>query len=111
MPTYEYRCEKCGHEMEAFQSITASPLRKCPNCGKAALNRLISTGAGVIFKGGGFYQTDYRSEGYKKAAEAETKSAEPAKTDCGKAACACKAAAETKTEKPKKPKTEKKNAA
>ena len=80
MPTYDYRCENCGHEFETFQSISASPMRKCPECGKLKLKRLIGTGAGVIFKGSGFYETDYRSEGYRKAAEAEKKSAEP-KTD------------------------------
>lgn len=75
MPTYDYRCSGCGHEFEEFQSITAAPLKKCPRCGKAKLVRLIGTGAGVIFKGSGFYETDYRSEGYKKAAkEAEGKS-------------------------------------
>jgi putative FmdB family regulatory protein len=71
MPTYAYACERCGHEFEAFQSITARSLRKCPECGQAALKRLIGTGAGIIFKGSGFYETDYRSEGYKKAAEKE----------------------------------------
>ena len=71
MPTYEYACESCGHEFEEFQSITAKPLKKCPQCGKPKLRRLIGTGGGVIFKGSGFYQTDYRSESYKKAAEAE----------------------------------------
>jgi len=80
MPTYEYVCESCGHELERFQSITARPLRKCPKCGKNKLQRLIGTGAGIIFKGSGFYQTDYRSESYKKAAESEKKSAEK-KTD------------------------------
>lgn len=75
MPTYEYACDACAHEFEAFQSITAAPLRRCPTCGKAKLRRLISAGGGVIFKGSGFYQTDYRSESYKKAAEAETKAA------------------------------------
>jgi putative FmdB family regulatory protein len=75
MPTYEYRCDACGHEMEAFQSITANPLRKCPECGKLKLKRLIGIGAGVIFKGSGFYETDYRSDSYRKAAEAEKKSA------------------------------------
>ncbi len=74
MPTYEYQCSNCGHEFEEFQSITASPLRKCPECGKLRLKRLIGTGAGVIFKGSGFYETDYRSESYKKAAQAESKS-------------------------------------
>lgn len=71
MPTYDYLCEACGHTFEEFQSITAKPLRKCPVCGKPKLKRLIGTGAGVIFKGSGFYETDYRSESYKKAAKAE----------------------------------------
>jgi putative FmdB family regulatory protein len=74
MPTYEYQCSDCGHQFEEFQSITASPLRKCPECGKLRLKRLIGIGAGVIFKGSGFYETDYRSDSYKKAAEAESKS-------------------------------------
>ena len=71
MPTYDYKCEKCGYEFEQFQSITAKPLRKCPECGKTALNRLIGTGAGIIFKGSGFYETDYRSDSYNKAAKKE----------------------------------------
>lgn len=71
MPTYEYICEACGCELERFQTITAKPLRTCPKCGKKKLKRLIGTGAGIIFKGSGFYQTDYRSENYKKAAESE----------------------------------------
>jgi putative FmdB family regulatory protein len=71
MPTYEYECESCGHHFEAFQRITARPLKKCPRCAKLRLHRLIGAGAGVIFKGSGFYQTDYRSESYKKAAEAD----------------------------------------
>jgi len=74
MPTYDYMCENCGHEFEQFQMITAGPLRKCPNCGKAALKRLIGVGAGIIFRGSGFYETDYRSESYKKGAESEKKS-------------------------------------
>jgi len=73
MPTYDYRCTSCEHEFEAFQSMTAKPLKKCPECEKNALERLIGTGAGLIFKGSGFYETDYRSESYKKAQEAETK--------------------------------------
>jgi putative FmdB family regulatory protein len=81
MPTYEYACESCGHEFEEFQSITARPLKKCPRCRKPKLRRLIGTGAGVIFKGSGFYQTDYRSESYKKAAEAEKSAGSSSKTD------------------------------
>ena len=71
MPTYEYMCDTCGYEFEQFQSITARPLRKCPRCGKVRLKRLIGVGSGVIFKGSGFYETDYRSESYKKAEKKE----------------------------------------
>jgi putative FmdB family regulatory protein len=71
MPTYEYRCNACKHEFEEFQSITAPVLKKCPACGKLKLERLIGTGSAVMFKGGGFYETDYRSESYKKAAKAD----------------------------------------
>ena len=81
MPTYEYICENCGSEFEKFQTITAKALRSCPKCGKNKLKRLIGTGAGIIFKGSGFYQTDYRSEGYKKAAESERKSSEGKKEE------------------------------
>lgn len=98
MPTYDYICENCGHEFEQFQSITARPLRKCPNCKKNSLNRLIGTGAAVIFKGNGFYETDYRSESYKNAEKKEKEAAEP-KSD--------KKDSKTK-EKPKESKTDKK---
>ena len=72
MPTYEYECENCKHRFEKLQGITAKALRKCPKCGKSALKRLIGTGAGVIFKGSGFYATDYRSENYKESVKKET---------------------------------------
>ncbi len=71
MPTYDYRCNACGHEFELFQSMSDSVKKKCPECSKLALERLIGTGAAVLFKGGGFYETDYRSDSYKKAAEAD----------------------------------------
>ncbi|MHC5002699.1 MAG: FmdB family zinc ribbon protein [Planctomycetota bacterium] len=71
MPTYEYVCRGCSHEFELFQQISAPVKKKCPECGAMKLERLIGPGAGVIFKGSGFYQTDYRSESYKKAAAAE----------------------------------------
>ncbi len=83
MPTYDYKCDTCGHEMEEFQSMSAKPLRKCPGCGKLKLKRLIGTGAGIIFKGSGFYETDYRSDGYKKDAKAETDAAKPKKESKG----------------------------
>ena len=70
MPTYEYECRKCGHTFEKFQSITADPVKTCPKC-KGKVQRRIGAGAGIIFKGAGFYATDYRSDGYKKAAKAE----------------------------------------
>jgi putative FmdB family regulatory protein len=75
MPTYEYKCEACGHGFERFQPITAAPIKKCPECGKNKVRRLIGTGAGLIFKGSGFYITDYRSEGYKDAAKSDSSSA------------------------------------
>ena len=71
MPTYDYLCKNCGHKFENFQPITARPLRKCPACSKMQLQRLIGSGAGIIFKGNGFYQTDYRSESYKQGQQAE----------------------------------------
>jgi len=96
MPTYDYVCRGCGHEFELFQSMSEPVKRKCPRCGENRLERLFGTGAGIIFKGSGFYETDYRSDSYKKAAESDSKasssetasngkssgeSAKPAKTD------------------------------
>jgi putative FmdB family regulatory protein len=75
MPTYEYKCDACGHQFERFQSITAAPIKRCPQCGKAKVRRLISTGAGLIFKGSGFYITDYRDKSYTDKAKAESGSA------------------------------------
>jgi putative FmdB family regulatory protein len=72
MPTYEYRCRSCGEEFEKFQRMSDEPVAECPACGTAAERRL-SGGAGLIFKGSGFYITDYRGDGYKKAADAESK--------------------------------------
>jgi len=80
MPTYDYRCDACGHKFEEFQSFSEEPLKKCPACGKKKLVRLFGTGAGVIFKGSGFYETDYRSESYKAAAKADQEAAKPAAT-------------------------------
>ncbi len=98
MPTYEYRCNECRHGFEVFQSMRDAPKRTCPKCGKRALERVIGAGAAVLFKGSGFYQTDYRSESYRKAAKAEKPSdasdakAPPSKGagktgGCGSGAC------------------------
>jgi putative FmdB family regulatory protein len=87
MPTYEYVCTKCGHEFEQFQSITAQPLATCPETacarkkwGRGKVQRKLSAGAGLIFKGSGFYITDYRSEGYKQAAKKDSEAHKPAST-------------------------------
>lgn len=115
MPTYDYKCTACKHLFEQFQSMKDKPLKKCPKCGKNALERLIGTGAAVIFKGSGFYQTDYRSEAYKKAEKAEsgdtktateTKAADakPADTTPAKTETTPAPAAPAKAEKSKDPK-------
>jgi putative FmdB family regulatory protein len=81
MPTYDYQCAACDHQFEVFQPISAPVKRKCPECGELKLKRLIGAGAAVVFKGSGFYQTDYRSESYKKRAAAETPTPSGTKTD------------------------------
>ena len=84
MPTYDYQCDACDHELEIFQSISESLKRKCPACGKLKLRRLFGTGAAVVFKGSGFYQTDYRSESYKKGAEKDNSSKKTSDKDKSK---------------------------
>ena len=79
MPTYDYICDSCGHEFEAYERITAEPQTECTECKLPKLRRKIGPGAAILFKGSGFYQTDYRSDSYKKAAEADKTSSEPAK--------------------------------
>jgi putative FmdB family regulatory protein len=83
MPTYDYSCDGCQHEFEVFEPITAQPQKKCPKCKKNKLRRLFGAGAGLVFKGSGFYQTDYRSEGYKKAAAADKPADSAAPSDSG----------------------------
>lgn len=75
MPTYEYECQACGHTFEEFQSISAKPLRTCPQCRRRRLRRLIGTGAALLFRGSGFYATDYRSKDYREKAKSESSSA------------------------------------
>ena len=75
MPTYDYECDACEDTFELFQSISEPLKKKCPECGKMKLRRLFGTGAALLFKGSGFYQTDYRSDSYKKGAKADKKAA------------------------------------
>lgn len=82
MPTYEYECLRCGHDFERFQKITDAPVKTCPKC-RGKVRRRIGTGAGIIFKGSGFYATDYRSDSYHKAAKADSSAAAPAKAEKG----------------------------
>jgi putative FmdB family regulatory protein len=101
MPNYDYQCDKCGKTFEVFQSMTAKRLTKCPDkkCG-GKVKRLLGTGAGLIFKGSGFYITDYRSESYKQGASSETKAASAA-TDSGSSSGGdTKAATPAKESKP-----------
>jgi len=81
MPTYDYECDACSHTLEVFQGINDPVMKKCPACGKNKLRRLFGTGAAIVFKGSGFYQTDYRSEGYKKAAKADKPAGESGSSD------------------------------
>jgi putative FmdB family regulatory protein len=80
MPTYDYVCKSCDHQWEVFHSMKQKPIRKCPECGKLKAERMIGSGGGIIFRGSGFYETDYRSESYKKAASAD-KTAAAKKTE------------------------------
>jgi putative FmdB family regulatory protein len=116
MPTYDYICDACGHEFEAFESIKADPQTVCPTCHEARLRRKIGPGAAILFKGSGFYQTDYRSDSYKKGAEADKSSGSPAKSSETKSADSSSSGssngatsppppAPTKTETPKAPST------
>ena len=81
MPTYDYACKACGYRFEEFQSMSSDPLKKCPKCKKNQLQRLIGTGAGVIFKGSGFYETDYRGGGYASDAKKDSEAPEPKSSD------------------------------
>ena len=95
MPTYDYICDACQHEFEAFESIKADSQTVCPTCHESKLRRKIGAGAAILFKGSGFYQTDYRSESYKKGAAADKSS-----SDAASPASATPAPAKTETPKP-----------
>ncbi len=101
MPTYDYVCAECDHALEAFHAMSAAPLKDCPACGKPALKRKIGTGAGLLFKGSGFYTTDYRSDSYKSAAKSEQGGGKsetaPAKSDAKPAAAPAASSPSPKT--------------
>ena len=81
MPTYDYRCNACGHEFEEFQMMSEAELKKCPECKKNKLERLIGMGAGFLFKGSGYYLTDYRSDSYKDAKKADKSASQEKKPE------------------------------
>ena len=108
MPTYEYVCAKCGHEFEKYQSIASEPLTNClkevcaqKKWGRGKVKRKLSAGAGLIFKGSGFYITDYRSEGYKQAAKKDSESSKPAASAESKSSSATPSKSESKPAKTK----------
>ncbi|MGL6096578.1 MAG: FmdB family zinc ribbon protein [Fimbriiglobus sp.] len=88
MPTYDFVCDGCGHAFEEWQSFKDEPLTKCPSCKKKKLRRLFGSGAAVIFKGSGFYETDYRKDSYKDAAKKDADAAKPAEPKADAAAAA-----------------------
>jgi putative FmdB family regulatory protein len=99
MPTYDYVCDACGHALEVFQSMSEAPKKKCPKCGKSKLHRRIGAGAGFLFKGTGFYQTDYRSSEYKADAKKDSGESAPAATTSEtKSEAKSETQSETKTE-------------
>ena len=105
MPTYDYHCDACNHDFELFQSINDPLKRKCPECKKPKLRRLFGTGAAVVFKGSGFYQTDYRSDSYKKGAEKEKPASDKPATDKPADSKKGESKTESKSESKAKPKT------
>jgi putative FmdB family regulatory protein len=102
MPTYDYRCNECGHTCEIFQAITDKPKRQCPVCKRRKMVRLIGSGAGIIFKGSGFYETDYRSKTYQDDAQKEKNA-----SSCAKAADSSTSSEKTSKSKKKSESTKK----
>ena len=109
MPTYDYECDACGHEFELFQSIMEPVQKKCPKCGKLKLRRLFGTGAAVVFKGSGFYQTDYRSESYKKGAEKDKPASESKSDSKSDSKSESKSDSKSESKSDSKPSTESKS--
>ena len=95
MPTYDYQCDACDHQWELFQKITEEPVKKCPSCGKKKAVRQFGTGAAIMFKGSGFYETDYRSDSYKKSAKADKEKSSGSKDSSGKSDSGSKSESKT----------------
>jgi putative FmdB family regulatory protein len=106
MPTYDYRCKACGHALEAFQSISARPKRKCPSCGRAQLERQVGAGAAFLFKGAGFYLTDYRSKSYAEGAKGDAAAREAPGAKGAEKGAASPDAGAAKPAEPAPPKSE-----
>lgn len=107
MPTYDYICDACEHAWELFQKITEDPVKKCPECKKKKAVRQFGTGAAIMFKGSGFYETDYRSDSYKKSAKADKKSKSDSsdkKSDSKKSDSSAKSDSSSSSDSPKKKK-------
>jgi putative FmdB family regulatory protein len=102
MPTYDYQCDACDHKFELYQGINDEKKKKCPECGKLKLRRLIGTGAAIVFKGSGFYQTDYRSESYNKAKAADKPSDGGGSSDAKSSGGSSSSSSESKAGSPKK---------
>jgi putative FmdB family regulatory protein len=102
MPTYDYVCDACEHSFETVQSMKDNALKKCPKCGKSKLRRLFGTGSAIVFKGSGFYQTDYRSDSYKKAAAADKTAGESKPSSEGSSKSETKSSDKPASSKPKK---------
>ena len=99
MPTYDYICEACNHEFEEFQFINEEELTKCPECKKKKLVRVFGTGVGIIFKGSGFYETDYRSDSYKKSAASDKSKAASSDSSSSSETTSTKSESKSKSEK------------
>jgi putative FmdB family regulatory protein len=106
MPTYDYICDACQHAWELFQKITDEPVKKCPQCGKKKAVRQFGTGAAIMFKGSGFYETDYRSDAYKKSAEADKPKKDESKDTASTDAKSDKSSKSTTTTSDSTPKSE-----
>ena len=104
MPTYDYECDACGHTWELFQKITEDPVKSCPECKKRKARRLFGTGAAIMFKGSGFYETDYRSESYKKGADKDKKSSSDSSSDSSSKKSESKSESKTPSKSDSKPK-------